>query len=202
MARSLSKGVQSFAVVSIFDRAIKALLLKEVQREKPSLQNTLLNPLIEEAVYSVVLLSQNRWLSILRLPAALVTGTTAARSLTGRVTPEQNRQGLTLDTKIGFLWSISRELLLWTAPISISTALNVADSCVFALSEVCPKTGLPEIPKFSAEWNYKVLSSGAFRFAANTVAQTHGIVASFAQHILFNLSSALSYKKPLEIPVH
>jgi len=183
------RGVQAFAISSVFDKAIRSLLARNVQGELNSARTTLLDPFIEEAIYSGILLTQSDAWMIPRFAAALFTGMTAARTLTGRVTPEQNKQGFTPDTKISFLWAISRELLLLTIPQS-SIPLTLLDSCVFALAEVCPKNEHLGLPKFSSAWSYKVLSSVFFRITANTVATTHGMAASIAQHLLFNISQA------------
>ncbi len=187
---SFLRGTQSFAIVSVFDKALRSLLVRNTEAQAISVKQTLVNPFVEEALYSGVLLTQSRMWIIPRFAASLITGMTAARSLTGRVTPEQNSQGLTPDTKIGFLWAISRELLLFSvASPTLSAVLIAADSCIFALAEVCPKQGEPDLPKFSSPWSYKVISSAFFRFTANRVAQTHGMVASIAQHLLFNISN-------------
>lgn len=193
------RGTQSFAIVSLFDKAIRFLLARNVKAESTSVADTLLSPLIEEALYSGVLLTQSKMWMIPRLVASLATGMTAARALTGRVTSEQYKQGFTLDTKIGFLWAVSRELLLHSvsSPI-LSTILTVADSCVFALSEVSPKKGRADLPQFTSRWCYKLISSVFFRFAAYDVAKTHGIVAPIVQHLLFNASVALGNRSSIQ----
>ena len=182
-------GVQAFAISSVFDKAVRAVLVKNGQGEDYSARTMLFDPFIEEGIYSGVLLTQSNAWMIPRLLAALFTGTTAARALTGQATPEQNKKWLTLDMKIGFLWAISRELILLTIPQS-SIPLILLDSCVFALAEVCPKNEHPGLPKFGPEWSYKVVSSAFFRVTANTVATMHGISASITQHLLFNISQA------------
>lgn len=176
-------GVQAFALSSIFDRAVRRAFVQNANGQQPSARMTLLDPLIEEAMYSGILLTQtNAWI-VPRFFAALCTGTTAARALTS----EQNKQGITLDTKIGFIWAVSRELLLTTVP-EPSIPLIALDSCVFALAEVCPKGQHPGLSKFGRGWSYKVISSAFFRATANTVASSHGISASITQHLLFNIS--------------
>lgn len=184
------RGIQGFAISSIFDKTARFFLAANTQKEPSSIHTTLFHPIIEEAIYSGVLLTQSKAWMIPRFAAALFTGMTAARALTGWVSPERNKQGLTPDTKIGFLWAISRELLLLSFPQS-SIPLLFLDSSVFALAEVCPTKEQPALPKFSSAWSYKVLSSAFFRLTANTVAKTHGIVASIAQHLLFNISRNL-----------
>jgi hypothetical protein len=192
VSSSLVRGAQLFAIASVFDRAVKYVLARHAKPENITPTTTLFAPFAEECMYSGVLLTQSIAWMIPRLAVAFFTGITAARSLTGRVTAEQNKQGFTPDTKIGFLWALSRELLLWTLPSPLlPSALIAADSCVFALAEVCPKTGHPEVPKFSREWSYKVLSSAFFRATANVAALTHGMVASIGEHLLFNISHAL-----------
>ena len=90
------RGVQSFAIVSIFDKALRCLLARNVKAEVPSVK-TILSPFIEETIWSGVLLTQSKIWMIPRFAASLITGMTAARSLTGRVATEQNRQGF-IDT--------------------------------------------------------------------------------------------------------
>lgn len=183
-------GLQAFAVSSIFDKIARSSLANNIQEAPNSIHATLLSPIIEEAVYSGILLTQSNAYLIPRFASALATGMTAARALTGPVTPKQNKQGFTIDTKIGFLWAISRELLLQLFPHS-AIPLTLLDSSVFALAEVSPPNNQPGLPKFSTPWLYKVLSSAFFRLTANTVATTHGIVASIIQHSLFNMSQTL-----------
>lgn len=180
-------GVQSFAIASIFDRVLKACLAKNRSAENTSLKTTFGDPLIEEIMYSGILLTQSNLWMIPRFLTATCTGAAAARALTGRVTDEQNKQGLSLDTKIGFCWAIAREMLVQALPTS-PLPLVVLDSCVFGLAEVCPKKEGPELPKFNAQWSYKLWSGAFFRGIANTVALSDGIIASITQHFLFNCS--------------
>ena len=95
-----------------------------------------------------------------------------------------------------------RELTLLVVPSPVSSVILIcADSGVFALSEVCSKQGSPDLPKFTAPWNYKVISSAFFRFAADTIAKTHGVAASITQHLLFNVSNAFGEKCFLHIRI-
>lgn len=192
-AGPFSRGVQAFALVSIFDKAMRALFTNKARQQKTSFTETIAAPFIEEAAYSGVLLTQSKIWMIPRWAVALFTGMTAARSLTGRVTPQKDQQNFTLDAKIGFLWAIAREFLLWTLPASPALiVLTTLDSCVFALAEVCPKEDSRELPPFSGAWSYKVLTAAFFRFTANTAAKTQGIAAPLLQHLLWNISRALS----------
>jgi len=197
---SVLRGVQYFALTSVFDQAARYLLARNAKPQSNHICTVVFAPLIEECMYSGVLLTESASWLIPRWAAAFFTGVTAARALTGRVTPEQNKQGFTPDTKIGFLWSISREVLLQTLPAGWSFGtLLLADSCVFALAEVCPSAKTAELPKFQKEWTYKVLSAAFFRLAANTVAKTHGIAASITQHWLFNIHDSIAIESPLKV---
>ncbi len=192
LSGSFVRGIQSFAIVSIFDKAIRYLFSRNVEnikKEEVSVQQMFLSPFIEEGIYSGILLTQRKVWMIPRLVASLITGMTAARSLIGRVEQKPN-QGFTPDTKIGFLWALSRELFLFALPTPINFPLLIfADSCVFSLAEVCPKKNHAGLIKFSAIWYYKVLSSAFFRANANIAAQTHGMIAPLVQHMLFNIST-------------
>lgn len=182
-------GVQSFAITLIFDKTVKALFARDVQASDISLQDAFVSPIVEEMMYSGILLTSSAAWMIPRFFVSLITGMTAARALTGRVTAEQNQEGLTLDTKIGVLFAVFREALACSLPVSTrSVVLVISDSCVFALSEVCPKEGVPDTPRFSSAWSYKVISSAFFRLTANTVAKAYGIAASITQHLSFNLT--------------
>ena len=102
-------------------------------------------------------------------------------------------KGLSIDHKIGFIWAIHREIIVSWCPSSYAIpALTLADSAVFALSEVAPAKNLPHnmifVP-FSSPWNGKVLSSFFFRALANTFTLNKGFGVSLIGHVLFNISS-------------
>ncbi len=194
---SVLRGIQYFALTSIFDQATRYFLARNAKPQSNHICTVVFAPVIEEFAYSGILLTESSSWMIPRWAAAFFTGVTAARALTGRVTPEQNKQGFTRDTKIGFLWAISREILLLTLPAKLSFGtLLLADSCVFALAEVCPSTKTEELPP--REWTYKVISAAFFRLAANSVAKTHGIAASLTQHWLFNMHEAIEFERSLK----
>jgi hypothetical protein len=189
---SLVRGLQCFSLANIADRAARRAIPSEVVKREPTLQNVLVNPLIEEAIYSGILLPQGPVWMIPRIGVALFTGMTAARALFGRVEPQQNAPGLTLDTKIGLAWSLAREVLCSALPSVYSIPLLVsADSIVFGLSEVCPSKEDPGPPQFSRVWYCKALSGAFFRATANTAALSFGIAASITQHLIFNFSRVL-----------
>lgn len=197
---SFIRGVQVFSIASIFDRAMRSLFLPENSSQKPcSLSMALTHPIVEESIYSGILSTQNRYFSIFRFGTALLTGMTAARALAGPVTEEDNKQGLTLDTKIGFVWAIVRETMTCALPSESFLFLNLADSFVFALSEVCPKKGEAGLD-VSAHWFYKVVFSAVFRFVHNEAARTNGIFTAMVSHLLFNFSCYLQTTER-EIPI-
>lgn len=191
------QGASVFSIVSIFDRIIKESFFKKVQpKEIPQEQRfsaVLTDPVLEELVYSGIFLTQSKYWTPLRFAFALVTGMTAARTFIKK-DPKKGNKEFTLDTKIGCIWAFCREAIVLSTPNSF-LPLNLLDSCVFSLAELCPtKKELkenPNLPNFDQGSYHKMISSFFFRLSANAVARTHGLAASITQHVLFNFSRSL-----------
>ncbi|MEM7174306.1 MAG: hypothetical protein AAF443_00045 [Chlamydiota bacterium] len=182
------RGAQYFAITSIFDKLIRALVLKSDPPRDWSPPITLANSLLEEFLYSGVLLTESKTWIIPRFLVAFSTGVLATTALTGRVNAEQNNQWLKFDQKVAIVWAIFRELILRNIPQS-SIPLRLLDSCMFGLAYVMSPTQEDSgSPKFSRAWSYQALSAAFFRLTANTVAAKHGILTAIVQHLFFTFS--------------
>lgn len=185
---SLIKGLQAFTVVNCVDRLMRSALANDVPKA-PTPFKGIIVPFFEEGLYSGILLTNSKAWMIPRFASALILGMTALRGL---VQPVTQGAGFTLDTKLAFIWAMTREAILFSLPREYSLPLLlVADSATFALCEVCGTKDRPGPPKFSNPWIYKTISAAFFRAVANYVALEEGLPASITQHLLFNFSRSL-----------
>lgn len=193
-------GIESLVLAKAIDYTLRYLFSINVPKAPVTYWDVVSSPLIEE-FWSVLVFGSERGIDTVerkfytmsRLVIGLLVGSTATRAFVGEITPEQNKQGIQIDTKMGFLWTVSRELFLYAIPSSKASrlALDIADSCIFAFAEIAVKNGESELPRFDGPWKYKVISAFSFRLIANWTAQKHGIGASLVQHYLYNISCAL-----------
>ncbi len=177
------QGIRGFALANLADRALRRMLLKKIEiKEEPILKGAA-SALIEEGLYSGILLTPGRWGTIPRFAVSLVLGATAARAVI-KISPAK----ITRDNQLGFLWAVFREIAFTCLPTRIAIPFLIAeDSAVYGLSAVCP-TKSHSLIKHSPEWIYKSLSARMFRVVANSFALYAGFGSSAVQHLLFNFS--------------
>lgn len=186
---AISQGLKYFSIASVIDRLAGAIFLENAKAQELSFTDGIKSALKEEVLYSGILQTESKLLLIPRLATSLILGMTATRGITAHAETEK----IGTDTKIGLIWTVSRELLLQYLPLTYATyTLTLADSVVFALSEVCPKQSSDKnLKQYSSAWFYKLLSSFGFRITANIASQS-GISAALIQHIVFNTSQTLA----------
>ncbi|PIS00709.1 MAG: hypothetical protein COT84_06155 [Chlamydiae bacterium CG10_big_fil_rev_8_21_14_0_10_35_9] len=189
---TISQGLKYFSIASAIDRIARLSLCKEnTYPGQLSLKSGIMISVVEEALYSGILQSNSTLTLLPRFVTSLVLGMTATRGITRKA--ETTKIGL--DTKIGLVWAVAREILLHTLPMYYAApTLTIADSIVFSLAEVCPPQNSDKnltLEKYSSNWFYKVSSSFFFRITANVAVKNSGFLAALTQHTFFNISRSL-----------
>lgn len=186
----LIQGIRGFACANLADRVLRQIFLENKEsREEPFLQGAL-HAVIEQGLYAGILQTRSSIWAIPRFATSLFLGATAARTF--EPFPSSLVSGISRDQRWGFVWAILREIASCYTPLKYFVPLLIAaDSAVSGLCEVCPQKGRPFLPRYNAQWTYKVFSRAIFQAAANLAAVRAGFISAMVQHLLFNFSRSL-----------